>query len=107
MTDSLAVDNMALTAEDSMILGLTPTTTTMLDPMVEQTTGMDQSTSTQTTNTVPPVPKENVSPVAKPVNNTSVAEKPATSVSKNQTIRLLLLRQVVQKRPPVNPVNIM
>ncbi len=82
MTDSLAVDNMALTAEDSMILGLTPTTTTMLDPMVEQTTGMDQSTSTQTTNTVPPVPKENVSPVAKPVNNTSVAEKPATSVSK-------------------------
>ncbi len=76
MVDTTSVDNMALTAEDSIILGLTGELPQQVgapdNGNIDYTTAQgNQSTSAQ-------VQHENVSPVAKPVSNTTASSTTET-----------------------------
>lgn len=77
MQDSATVDNMALTAEDSVILGLkadgnaaaVPGESASVDPMSTQSQTVGQTADPAMTSTAQAVQQENVSPVAKQVNH--------------------------------------
>ncbi len=79
MVDTASVDNMALTAEDSIILGLTGE---LPQQVGAPDNGTIDYTNTQSTQTTQPasqqVQNENVSPVAKPVANTSASSSTET-----------------------------